>query len=353
MTDKAVVPARRRERRRKTTAHPAARAVRRHAKKVITSPWAERAARLGYVVRGIIYGTMGVLALGLAVGLDSGSTDQRGTLAPLGENPVGRLFLFVVVVSLLAYAGWGLIRAIYDPLHRGDDPPGIASRIGFAWSGLNYAALAVFATGLLFGGTKRGSGDGVQQIVGWALQLPAGGVIVTVAGVIGILGGLGQFADAYKAGFRGDLKRNQMNSCAAHHRRRARALRHGRAGRHLQRGRDIHPDRRTSPRGERCAQLWTGILRACTRTPWPRPACGGRLGLRGARPPLVGECALGADAPRLGGWRFSFRCTSRCGISTSTSQQECKESRDDGADSGANYIDPGMREVASDEVRRE
>lgn len=210
MTDKAVVPARRRERRRKTTAHPAARAVRRHAKKVITSPWAERAARLGYVVRGIIYGTMGVLALGLAVGLDSGSTDQRGTLAPLGENPVGRLFLFVVVVSLLAYAGWGLIRAIYDPLHRGDDPPGIASRIGFAWSGLNYAALAVFATGLLFGGTKRGSGDGVQQIVGWALQLPAGGVIVTVAGVIGILGGLGQFADAYKAGFRGDLKRNQI-----------------------------------------------------------------------------------------------------------------------------------------------
>ena len=87
MTDKAVGPARRRERRRKTTAHPAARAVRRHAKKVITSPWAERAARLGYVVRGIIYGTMGVLALGLAVGLDSGSTDQRGTLAPLGENP--------------------------------------------------------------------------------------------------------------------------------------------------------------------------------------------------------------------------------------------------------------------------
>jgi fumarate reductase subunit D len=210
MTDKAVVPARRRGRRRKTAAHPAARAVQRRAKKVIASPWAERAARLGYVVRGIIYGTMGVLALGLAVGLDSGSTDQRGTLAPLGENPVGRLFLFVVVVSLFAYAGWGLIRAIYDPLHRGDDPSGIASRIGFAWSGLNYAALAVFATGLLFGGTKRGSGDGVQQIVGWALQLPAGGVIVTVAGVIGILGGLGQFADAYKAGFRGDLKRNQM-----------------------------------------------------------------------------------------------------------------------------------------------
>lgn len=210
MSKKAVVPARRRVRRRKTPVHPTARVVERHARKVVTNPWVKRAARLGYIVRGIIYGTMGILALGLAVGLDSGSTDQRGALAPLGEIVVGRIFLLIVVASLLAYAGWGLIRAIYDPLHRGDDPPGIASRIGFAWSGLNYAALAVFAAGLLLGGAKRGSSDGVQQIVGWALQLPAGGVIVTVAGVIGILGGLGQFADAYKAGFRGDLKRNKM-----------------------------------------------------------------------------------------------------------------------------------------------
>ena len=171
----------------------------------------ERTARLGYVVRGVIYGTMGVLALGMAVGLDSGTTDQRGALIPLGESAVGRLFLLVVIVSLLAYAGWGFIRAIYDPLHRGDDPPGIASRIGFAWSGLNYAALAVFAAGLMLGGSKSG-GDSVQKIVGWALDLPAGGIIVTVAGAIGILGGFGQFMDAYKAGFRKDLKRNQMTA---------------------------------------------------------------------------------------------------------------------------------------------
>jgi hypothetical protein len=85
--------ARRAVSRRKRAIEPAARDVRRQGKKVVTNPWVERAARLGYVVRGVIYGTMGVLALGLA----------------------------------------------------------------------------------------------------WALQLPAGAAIVTVAGVIGILGGLGQF----------------------------------------------------------------------------------------------------------------------------------------------------------------
>lgn len=210
MTARVTAPRRRRSPRRPNAAAQGARQVHREAKKVVTNPWVERAARAGYVVRGIIYGTMGVLAFGLALGVDSTTTDQRGALALLGGTFAGRVFLLVVVLSLIAYAGWGLIRAIYDPLHRGDDPPGIASRIGFAWSGLNYAALAVFAAGLLLGGSTSTGGNSVQKIVGWALTLPTGRIIVIIAGVIGIFGGLGQFFDAYKAGFRKDLKRNQM-----------------------------------------------------------------------------------------------------------------------------------------------
>jgi Domain of Unknown Function (DUF1206) len=200
----------RRRRRPDAPVKPAVRAIKREGKKVVTNPWAQRTARLGYVVRGFIYGTMGVLALGLAVGRGSDTTDQRGALALLSANPVTKIFLLVVITSLLAYSGWGFIRAIYDPLHRGDDPAGIASRIGFAWSGLNYAALAIFGAGLLLGASKGHGGDSVQQIVAWALRLPAGGVIVIAAGSIGIIGGLNQFADAYKAGFRTDLKRNTM-----------------------------------------------------------------------------------------------------------------------------------------------
>jgi hypothetical protein len=208
--NKSAAPARRRSRRSETGVKSAARRAKHDAAKVVTNPWVERIARLGYVVRGIIYGTMGVLALGLAFGLDSDTTDQRGSLALLGGSAVGRLFMVVVIVSLLAYAGWGLIRAIYDPLNRGDKPSGIAARIGFAWSGLNYAALAVFAAGLLVGGSKSDDGDAVQKLVAWGLHLPAGGVIVIIAGVIAILAGLGQFVEAYTATFRKDLKRNRM-----------------------------------------------------------------------------------------------------------------------------------------------
>ncbi len=210
MTSRASARTRRLSPRRAAVAKSTPRHAEHDAKKVVTNPWVERTARLGYVVRGLLYGTMGVLALGLAAGLDSGSTDPRGALALLGGNAIGRVFLLVVVVALLGYAGWGLIRAVYDPLHRGDSPPEIAARIGFAWSGLTYGALAVFAAGLLLGGSKSDGGDAIQKLVAWGLLQPAGGAIVTIAGAVALLGGIGQFVNAYAAGFRKDLKRNTM-----------------------------------------------------------------------------------------------------------------------------------------------
>ncbi len=181
----------------------------RRAKDATANPWLERTARAGYVVRGLLYGVMGVLAIDLAFGGKTSTTDQRGGVDLLTINPVTRLFLVVVIVALAGYSLWGFIRAIYDPLHRGDDPTGIAARIGFAWSGLNYAALLIFAAGLLLGNPKKSS-DPVQDMVGWALSRPAGGVIVIVAACIAVGAGIGQFVDAYKAGFRKDLKRTKM-----------------------------------------------------------------------------------------------------------------------------------------------
>src|ERR1700694_3678567 len=109
----ATAAGRRRGRRSTSQVKPAARALKRHATKVVTNPWAERAARLGYIVRGCIYGTMGVLALELALGGTLDTTDQRGALALLDANPATRVFMVLAVASLLAYAVWGFIRAIY------------------------------------------------------------------------------------------------------------------------------------------------------------------------------------------------------------------------------------------------
>jgi len=188
-----------------------ARRVSRNGRKVAANPWLERLARLGYGVRGVLYGVMGVLALELAFGVGATPGDQRKSLYLLAGNPLGGVFLLVVVIALAAYSLWGFVRAIYDPLGRGKDPPGIISRLGFAWSGLNYAALTVFAIEFLVGATKGDGSDTLQKAVAAVMSQPAGQFITIVAGGIAVVGGLGQFADAYQAGFRKDLKRNQMN----------------------------------------------------------------------------------------------------------------------------------------------
>src|SRR5438270_6642166 len=121
--------------------------------------------RAGYVVRGVLYTVMGGLALGVALGIGGMATDQSGSLVILTRGPWGRMLLVAVALGLGAYAIWGFVRAIFDPLHRGDDPPGIAERLGFAWSGTAYTAMVLLALQLLSGSSKSPSHDGTQAVI--------------------------------------------------------------------------------------------------------------------------------------------------------------------------------------------
>src|SRR5207302_4713014 len=133
-----------------------ARKASREVRDAASNRWLRLAERLGYVVRGLLYGTMGVLAFGLALGIGGQGTDQRGSLLVLGGLPLGAVFLALAVTGLAAYSLWGLIRALYDPLHAGSGPVGLAERAGFLWSGLTYGALAVFGVQVLSGHSGTG-----------------------------------------------------------------------------------------------------------------------------------------------------------------------------------------------------
>ena len=76
----------------------------RQVRRAAASPWLEAAERLGYVVRGLLYGVMGVLALEIALGVGGQAVDQRGGLLFLTRNPLGKLTLATCVVGLAAYA---------------------------------------------------------------------------------------------------------------------------------------------------------------------------------------------------------------------------------------------------------
>jgi hypothetical protein len=181
-------------------------------KRAAANPVFELLERLGYVVRGALYGVMGLLALGVALGVVGGqTTDLTGSLVFLIGNPFGKLVLVVVAIGLGAYSLWGFIRAIYDPLHRGSNASGYAARLGFVTSAVSYAAIVFLAVQLL-AGSGGTAGNSTQTTVAAILVHPGGGALTVIIGLIAILVGFGQFLEAYRATFREDLKGAEMTA---------------------------------------------------------------------------------------------------------------------------------------------
>ncbi len=175
------------------------------------NPGLEFLERLGYAVRGVLYLVMGVLALRLALSRPDGqAVDLAGSVIVLVTKPYGRFLLLVIVVGLAAYSLWGLIRAVFDPLHRGSDPSGYLARLGFVSSAVSYAAIAALGLKILLGSGGT-STDSTRQTVSSILVHPAGGMLTVLVGLVAMGVGIGQFVEAYRAVFARDLKGAEMS----------------------------------------------------------------------------------------------------------------------------------------------
>jgi hypothetical protein len=75
-----------------------------------SNSWLEFLGRAGYAVRGVLYATMGGLALSLAPGVGGVATDPSGTLVILTGGPAGKAFLVAVIIGLgaLGFIALGL-----------------------------------------------------------------------------------------------------------------------------------------------------------------------------------------------------------------------------------------------------
>ncbi len=177
------------------------------------SPWVEGLARLGYAARGLLYITVGVLAVRVALGDGGQTTDKNGAITAIGSQPFGKFLLALIVIGLIGYSLWGFVRAILDPLNRGTDPKGIAQRIGYAVSGLSYGALVIPTVRFIMGTSSTGGSSGASQdLTAKLLSQPFGPWLVGLLGLIGMGGGLGQLFQAFTADFKKDLKFRDMSS---------------------------------------------------------------------------------------------------------------------------------------------
>jgi hypothetical protein len=182
------------------------------AKRAAAQPLLQLLERVGYVARGALYAVMGVLAFKVATSSAGGqATDLTGALVFLIGNQFGKFVLIVMVVGLAAYAVWGLIRAIFDPLHRGSDASGWMARLGFVSSAVSYGAIALFGLNLLMGTGSAATGDATQKTAASLLAHPFGGQLTILVGLVALGVGIGQFVEAYRATFQNDLKGAEMS----------------------------------------------------------------------------------------------------------------------------------------------
>ncbi len=188
------------------TAKEVVQGAREAASEVTATPLVEGLMRLGYVVRGLLYGVIGLLALRVVAGGSGDFTDQQGAIAAVSRTPWGHLLLYVIFAGLIGYGLLGLIRASLDPMRKGSDAKGVVERIGYAASGISYLFLGGATLNLMRGaaGAAHDGAQGQQLREGaqtvlskpwgpWVVGLAA--LVIVGIGVLQIVRGTGRDFD--------------------------------------------------------------------------------------------------------------------------------------------------------------
>jgi uncharacterized membrane protein len=175
--------------------------VQKAAKKMEYSPLLEALTRYGYGVRGLIYIVMGLLALQVTLGKGGALASPQGAIAVIGKQPAGMILLWVVLVGLISYSLWGVVRAVMDPLNKGRDAKGLIARAGYLASAFGYAILIIPTYGYITGASKTANGSQTQKFITTIMATPWGRWAIGILGLVVLLAGLYQIYQGVSAGF--------------------------------------------------------------------------------------------------------------------------------------------------------
>jgi hypothetical protein len=143
-------------------------------------------ARPGLVGRGLFYLLFGLLALDLAFG--SSSSSSQGAVERVASAPFGRFLLIGLSVALVSLVVWKVLQAIAgDPVEGSE----ATDRAKYAAKALAYAGLAATSVTLLIANwdssssssQSSGSGDSQEQATATVLDWPGGQWLVVIGGI--------------------------------------------------------------------------------------------------------------------------------------------------------------------------
>jgi hypothetical protein len=182
-------------------------------------PWIRRFGRFGYMVKGIVYAMIGILAVMAALGLGGKTTGTSGMFQSLAGIPVGEWLLWLIGIGLIGYIIWKVIEVIKDPGNKGHDAKGLISRAGCLVSAIIYGSISFNAIKIAIHAGSAGGDASEQTISAKLLTQPFGQWIVGLVGTIIIGYGVYEIRNGYKEKF---MKKFEVSKMNQHERRIAR-----------------------------------------------------------------------------------------------------------------------------------
>jgi hypothetical protein len=196
-----------------TVAHrPPGPVVERLRRRFAASPWgatAEMAARAGYMARGVVYLSIGLIALLAVMGLAPHTRGAIGALESWAHWRLGVVLLWFTGIGLWGFAGWRALQSLFDADHQGTSLQALGSRAGQAVSGLIYGGLAASVFDLIDAlhdirhqGEVAKTRDHVAAVMSW----PMGPGLVIALGLFILACGVGNAIRALVDNFGSTLR---------------------------------------------------------------------------------------------------------------------------------------------------
>jgi len=183
------------------------------------SGWYAGAARAGLVAKGVSYGLVAVLAIGVAVGQGGKATSRSGALATIADESWGKIVLVLLAVGFAAYAIWRFIQAVFE---REDEHENEAKstakkwgkRAGYVGRGLIYAGLTYTTIKLLTDGSgQQSQNQSAKQTTSTVFDWPGGRWLVAIGGLAVLGAGIWNVYRAlsrkYEEKWRGGMSRTE------------------------------------------------------------------------------------------------------------------------------------------------
>lgn len=176
--------------------------------------WRSALARFGLLAKGVLYGTLGLLAVEFARGQSSSEeASPAGAIERVAQQPFGRWLLVLLTLGLVSLTIWHVVQTLTGDPVEGDEA---TDRAKFAGKAVSYAVVTAIAVGVLAANWGQSSGGGSggggeQEATATVLDWPAGQWLVGAAGLAAI--GIGLYAlvrYAAQAEFMERLDRGRM-----------------------------------------------------------------------------------------------------------------------------------------------